>query len=332
MNCRAHRTSLATLPLQVSDAIMQGPWPDVDMQAGLAPDRNTPPVQNGKKLLPGANISQPDTLYEDDDFTDEEGEEALEQDEANSADQKAKEEAELKQCLQSVETDEMLAQDLLKMQEDPKSVPALCEEEAPDSGDEEPSPEPAAKAAKSRSCLTLWQVLEAADLSNFQPGKDDSARLLFARIRRLAPHMMSLNRQVRLAEGLLSPALINGKPKTERRQCRWEYLLARLREQCLMSAKNQTRMQLWADYTTRCAAAAEKTTQKDQGQSRAAMPLTQLRPCWEPNRCVQVVVCRPLATNVGPFHGLRLGITLGVWRAGRRGGDGKSLKVRVLST
>ncbi|CAE7501310.1 unnamed protein product, partial [Symbiodinium microadriaticum] len=122
----------------VSDAIMQGPWPDVDMQAGLAPDRNTPPVQNGKKLLPGANISQPDTLYEDDDFTDEEGEEALEQDEANSADQKAKEEAELKQCLQSVETDEMLAQDLLKMQEDPKSVPALCEEEAPDSGDEEP--------------------------------------------------------------------------------------------------------------------------------------------------------------------------------------------------
>ncbi|OLP85167.1 hypothetical protein AK812_SmicGene33875 [Symbiodinium microadriaticum] len=89
---------------------------------------------------------------------------------------------------------------------------------------------------------------------------------------------------VRLAEGLLSPALINGKPKTERRQCRWEYLLARLREQCLMSAKNQTRMQLWADYTTRCAAAAEKTTQKDQGQSRAAMPLTQLRPCWEPNR------------------------------------------------
>ena len=136
---------------------------------------------------------------------------------------------------------------------------------------------------------------------------------------------MSLNRQVRLAEGLLSPALINGKPKTERRQCRWEYLLARLREQCLMSAKNQTRMQLWADYTTRCAAAAEKTTQKDQGQSRAAMPLTQLRPCWEPNRCIQVVVCRPLATNVGPFHGLRLGITLGVWRAGRGGGDRKSL-------
>ena len=38
-----------------------------------------------------------------------------------------------------------------------------------------------------------------------------------------------------------------------------------------------------------------------------------------------IVVCKPVATNAGPFHGLRLGITLGVWRAGRGSGDRKSL-------
>ena len=223
-----------------------------------------------------------------------------------------------------LESEELLARDLLKMQEDPKSVSELCSPPspgAPDSADEEPATEPATKAAKCDSCSTLWQVLDAAGLVNFTPKPDDSERMLLARLRRLTPHIRSLNRTVRLAEDLLSPATIHGRPRRERPQNRWEHLLARLREKCLMSAKNQARMQLWSDYSTRCVAAAQP--KNGQKQVAVAMPLTALRPCWEPGRSPQVLVCRPLATGIGPLNGVRLAITLAVWRAGK--GDRKAL-------
>ena len=67
------------------------------------------PAQNGKRLLPRAGSHMPESRYDEDVFTDEEGEEALAQDEAESMDQKAKEEGDLRQCLQSVETEDRTA-------------------------------------------------------------------------------------------------------------------------------------------------------------------------------------------------------------------------------
>ncbi|CAE7286384.1 unnamed protein product [Symbiodinium sp. CCMP2592] len=206
------------------------------------------------------------------------------------------------------------------MQRDPEAVPSFVREAAGDSDEADDSPdaeEPPAKRCKDQGITTLLHVLAAADLCDFRPA-DDCPRKLFARLRALHPHMASLNRRVRLAERLLSAPLINGKMRSPRDQVRWEHLLAKARAALLLFAANQTRHQLWADYSSRCVQAASVKKADPGVELTGATPPVELRP-WDP--VVQVVACRPLVAAMGALNGMRLAVVVASWRAAR--GNGK---------